>query len=251
MRGALIDVAQLQALAHSKEPNDLTWAHLCMETWVVGAPCRVAVNALVKQSDHLRHTGALSHLRIRLPEASLLVESPSDLHHWFASSARSNEHGTQRVRLLGNLQRDLLGNPLALAAIAAVEEFGMNLVVALEPHKKEVEENTVGDVSVTTTYEVEHTERPGIRGRRQVEFVVSGVCRCQTSTCSSPTFLVSHSKSKNHSMLNEYWNLRRLITVSCGNENKAESHAALRLGLLAIGFRPTATSNVNHGSHHG
>lgn len=116
---------------------------------------------------------------------------------------------------------------------------------------KEVEETTVGDVLVTTSYEVQHTERPGIRGRRQVEFVVEGVCHCGMSVCKSPAFLATFAKSKRHAGINEYWNLRRLITVSCGKDNQAQSRAVLRMGLLAIGFRPTAIPIMNHGTEHG
>ena len=247
LRGALVDVARLRALesANAELVKNSIWANLCMEAWLSGHTCRVAVNALVKQLDSIMATSPLTQTRIRLPEK--LINSPE----WFVSSERTNEHGTQRVRLLGNLQGDLMGNPLALAAISTVEEFGMNLVVAPNPHKKEVEETTVGDVLVTTSYEVQHTERPGIRGRRQVEFVVEGVCHCQKSMCESPAFLTTFAKSKRHAGINEYWNLRRLITVSCGNDNQAQSRAVLRMGLLAIGFRPTAIPIMNHGTEHG
>jgi hypothetical protein len=216
-----------------------------MEAWFSGHSCRVAVNTCVKQLDSAIPTSSSKQIRIRLPET--FINSPE----WFVSSERTNEHGTQRVRLLGNLQSDLLGNPLALAAISAVEEFGMNLVVVSDPHKKEVEETTVGDVLVTTSYEIEHTERPGIRGRRQVEFIVDGVCHCQMTMCESPSFMTTFTKSKSHTGINEYWNLRRLIKVSCGNSNQVQSREALRMGLLAIGFRPTAIPVMNHGAQHG
>jgi hypothetical protein len=247
LRGALVDVDKLRTLGSANEElfKNSIWANLCMEGWFSGHSCRVVVNALVKQLDSVTSTSPLKQIRIRIPEQ--LTISPE----WFVSSERTNEHGTQRVRLLGNLQGDLMGNPLALAAISTVEEFGMNLVVAPNPHKKEVEETTVGDVLVTTSYEVRHTERPGIRGRRQVEFVVEGVCHCQKSMCESPAFLTNVAKSKRHAGINEYWNLRRLITVSCGNDNQAQSRAVLRMGLLAIGFRPTAIPIMNHGAEHG
>ena len=247
LRGALVDVARLRTIGSANEElfKNLSWADLCMEEWFSGHSCRVAVNALVKQLDSFISASSLKEIRIRLPETR--INSPE----WFVSSERTNEHGTQRVRLLGNLQGDLMGNPLALAAITAVEEFGMNLVVASNPHKKEVEETTVGDVLVTTTYEVDHTERLGIKGRRQVEFVVKGVCHCGVSICKSPAFLTTFAKSKRHVGINEYWNLRRLITVSCGNDNQAQSRAVLRMGLLAIGFRPTAIPIMNHGAEHG
>ena len=247
LRGALVDVAKLRMLASANEESvtDQTWADMCMEAWFSGHSCRVAVNTCVKQLDSAIATSSSKQIRIRLPET--FINSPE----WFVSSERTNEHGTQRVRLLGNLQSDLLGNPLALAAISAVEEFGMNLVVVSDPHKKEVEETTVGDVLVTTSYEIEHTERPGIRGRRQVEFIVDGVCHCQMTMCESPSFMTTFTKSKSHTGINEYWNLRRLIQVSCGNSNQVQSREALRMGLLAIGFRPIAIPVMNHGAQHG
>lgn len=234
-RTAVVNVA---SFAHLRRSDTLTWRAACRELWLRQAPPRVVTN----QDLGFTVTGPKGKLR---NQVFVDGEAQSRDNQWFVSADDSNWPGFQRLRLVGEIGREIPGHPLAIAAIAVIEELGFFVSQTSEENRSDLAQETLADVKFSTLHDYSVTER----GRRHIEFVLDGPCTCSELMCANPKFTQIPRRTIGTMKSADFWNLQRTIALSCEMQPNAGDGAATRVSRLMseIGLRPSTTSSHSHG----